>query len=56
VTLLSRLLSHFQLISACFPAVIPVDSPDPGVFYDEASSTWYAYATNGNGKKCVHAL
>ncbi|SJX64947.1 related to Endo-1,4-beta-xylanase [Sporisorium reilianum f. sp. reilianum] len=26
------------------------DFADPGVFYDRASQTWYAYATNGNGK------
>ena len=26
------------------------DFPDPGVFYDARSSTWYAYSTNANGK------
>ncbi len=30
--------------------VVDTDFPDPGVFYDAPSSTWYAYGTNGNGK------
>lgn len=30
--------------------VIGHDFADPGVFYDGASQTWYAYGTNSNGK------
>lgn len=29
--------------------VVDRDFPDPGVFYDDASSEYFAYATNGNG-------
>nr|ULM60717.1 putative glycosyl hydrolase family 43 protein [Thecaphora frezii] len=30
--------------------VVDHDFPDPGVFYDRAAGTWYAFSTNGNGK------
>ncbi|PWY99136.1 Arabinanase/levansucrase/invertase [Testicularia cyperi] len=30
--------------------VIGHDFADPGVFYDRRSNTWFAFATNGNGK------
>ncbi|GAK68564.1 uncharacterized protein PAN0_183c6835 [Moesziomyces antarcticus] len=30
--------------------VIGHDFADPGVFFDRASQTWYAFGTNGNGK------
>ncbi len=36
--------------TTCSPLVTGHDFADPGVFYDRASQTWYAYATNGNGK------
>lgn len=30
--------------------VVGCDFPDPGLFYDDVSRRWIAYATNGNGK------
>lgn len=30
--------------------VVDTDFPDPGIFHNEATGTWYAYSTNSNGK------